>query len=443
MSNDFTWGVATSAYQIEGGRFEDGKVDSIWDTFSDAGRLPESGDAACDHYHRYPEDISLMADLGVDAYRMSMAWTRIVDQSGQVNPAGLDFYDRVIDALISAGITPWVTLYHWDLPQTLEDAGGWPDRSIVDLFDRYTNIVTTHFGSRVKNWITINEPWVAAMLGYRDGVFAPGRTSMADALAASHHLLLAHGRAVATIRSNVPDAQVGIALDCRPSHPTTLSEADADANRHFDGFRNRWFFDPVFGLGYPQDMLGDYVDCGHLASKHPDWLKEGDLDVIAADLDFVGLNYYTSLAICSGQEEEEKSTVLPGPNPPPGYTEMGWAITPDALRQYLGHLQVTYEPRSIVITENGASFGDVPGTDGRVTDLRRQQYLEAHIDAVEQAVSDGASVDGYFLWSFLDNLEWTSGFAQRFGIVHVDHTTQTRTPKDSFDWYRRRVGRSR
>ena len=443
MANDFTWGVATSAYQVEGGRFKDGKVDSIWDTFSDTGRLPESGDVACDHYHLYPEDIDLMSDLGVDAYRMSIAWTRVIDNSGQANPAGLAFYDGVIDALIAAGITPWVTLYHWDLPQGLEDAGGWPDRSTVDAFDTYTNVVSNHFGNRVKHWITINEPWVAAMLGYREGVFAPGRTSMGDALAASHHLLLAHGRAVATIRANVPDAQVGIALDCRPTQAASANRADAEANRHFDGFRNRWFFDPVFGLGYPQDMLGDYASAGYLSSLHPDWLKDGDLETIATTIDFLGLNYYTSLVIGAGSEEAEAAAVPPGPNPPAGYTEMGWAITPDAFRQYLVHLNATYSPRSIVITENGASFGDAPGADGQVRDLRRQQYLESHIDSVDAAIRDGVPVDGYFLWSLLDNLEWTSGFAQRFGIVYVDHATHTRTPKGSFDWYRRRIGRRR
>ncbi|MDH3193788.1 MAG: GH1 family beta-glucosidase [Acidimicrobiia bacterium] len=443
MGNEFTWGVATSAYQIEGGRFEDGKVDSIWDTFSDKGQLPESGDVACDHYHRYPDDIALMSQLGVDAYRMSIAWTRVVDNSGRVNPAGLAFYDGIIDALLAAGISPWITIYHWDLPQSLEDAGGWPDRHTIDAFDHYTNIVSNHFGNRVKNWITINEPWVAAMLGYREGVFAPGRTSMADALAAGHHLLLAHGRAVATIRANVPDARVGIALDCRPSRPASANEADVAANRHFDGFRNRWFFDPVFGLGYPQDMLNAYATAGYLPSTRPDWLKDGDLETIAADIDFLGLNYYTSQTIAAGGEEVETATIQPGPNPPAGYTDMGWAITPDGLRQYLGHLNDTYAPPSIIITENGASFADAPGPDGQVRDLRRQRYLESHIEAIDQAIREGVAVDGYFLWSFLDNLEWTSGYAQRFGIVHVDHTSQTRTRKESFDWYRRRISRPR
>ncbi len=443
MHDDFTWGVATSAYQIEGGRFEDGKAPSIWDTFSDIGDLPESGDVACDHYHRYLDDIALMADLGIDAYRMSIAWTRVVDAAGNPNLAGLAFYDRIIDALLAAGIVPWVTLYHWDLPQSIEDEGGWPNRSVVEAFDVYAAIASKHFGARVKNWITINEPWVVSMLGYKDGVFAPGRTSFADALAAAHHQLLAHGRAVGTIRANVPDARVGIALDCRPCRPATPNPDDEAASRYFDGYRNRWFFDPVAGLGYPADMLSAFEARGHLTSTTPEWLKSGDLETISARLDFLGVNYYTSVAVRHGHDEDEATDVPSGPYPPSGYTEMGWQITPDALHEYLVHLHKVYQPNSIVITENGASFGDGPDLTGRVADIRRQDYLEQHTGAVRRAIADGVPVDGYFLWSFMDNLEWTSGYAQRFGVVHVDHDTLVRTPKDSFYWYQEAIGRAR
>lgn len=435
----FTWGVATSAYQIEGGRI-DGKGQSVWDTFSDQGRLTDPGDAACDHYHRWPEDVALMARLGIKAYRFSVAWTRILPGgTGEVNQAGLDFYRRLVEALLIEGIEPWLTLYHWDLPQALQDEGGWPHRRTVDAFVRYTEVVAGALGDRVKHWITHNEPWVAAMLGHVEGVFAPGLTDWKKGLAAGHHLLLSHGRAVPVIRALSPGSEVGIALDCRPSTPASDDPADGAANRHFDGFRNRWFFDPVFGKGYPEDMIEAYARAGRTDMAFVD---PSDLETIASPLDFVGVNYYTSIPVGAGGEESEAPEVHPGPNPPDGFTEMGWKITPAALTDFLRRVKDQYQPARIVVTENGASFSDGPGPDGGIHDRRRIEYLQSHIHAVRVAVEAGTPVAGYFVWSLLDNLEWTAGFAQRFGLVHVNHTTQVRTPKDSFEWYRQVIARN-
>lgn len=420
-------GVATSAYQIEGGR-EDGKGQSIWDTFSDQGRLEDRGDVACDHYHRFPEDVELLR--GIDAYRFSIAWTRVLpDGDGDVSQKGLDFYRRLLDSLLEVGVEPWVTLFHWDLPQALQDRGGWANRSTVDAYLRYVDVVAGALGDRVKNWITHNEPWVYATLGHIEGVFAPGISDWQSGLAAGHHILLSHGKAVPLLKA--AGGSVGIALDCRPSRPAT--DSDVAAASHFDGFRNRWYFDPVFGRGYPNDIEQIYRDRGRWDGSlvHP-----GDLDAIAAPLDFLGINYYTSIEVSAGEEETEAGAVAPGPDPPSGFTEMGWEITPQALTDFLQRIAHDYQPRSIVVTENGASFSDGPDPDGTVDDQRRIDYLQQHLAAVSAARELGIAVDGYFIWSLLDNLEWTSGFSQRFGLVHVDHQTQARTPKASYHWYR-------
>jgi beta-glucosidase len=437
---EFTWGVATSAYQIEGAREERGE--SIWDRFAHTpGSIIDgsTGDVACDHYHRVGEDVDLMSSLGVSAYRFSVAWTRVLpDGTGRVDAAGLGFYDALVDQLLDAGITPWVTLYHWDLPQRLEDAGGWPNRATVGAFLEYTDLVTSRLGDRVKNWITINEPWVAAFLGYRDGIHAPGRRDWSDALAAAHHLLLAHGRAVPVIRASVAEASVGIALDCRPSSPATDRLEDARAQRHFDGFRNRWFFDPVFGRGYPDDMVKAYRARGRFSGERPPFVREGDLAEIAAPIDFLGLNYYTSVDVAAGSEEADDPERAPGADQPEGFTEMGWRNTPGALRRYLSYLHREYAPPRIVVTENGAGYGDGP----EETDERRIEYLETHVDAVGRAIDAGVPVDGYFVWSLMDNFEWGLGYTQRFGLVWVDSETLERVPKRSFTWYRDQIVRS-
>lgn len=384
-----------------------------------------------------------MAQLGVRAYRFSVAWTRILpDGTGRVNQPGIDFYSALIDELLAAGITPYLTLYHWDLPQALEDRGGWRARSTVDAFAEYAGVVAGALGDRVKHWITHNEPWVAAFVGHRDGAFAPGRTDFGEALAASHHLLLSHGAAVPIIREAVPGAHVGIAIDCRPAMPATTREADVDAHRHFDGFRNRWYFDPVFGKGYPADIVRDYRAAGHFEEAVPPFIQPGDMGRISAPIDFVGINYYTSLAVRAGAEESEDTGVAPGGPAPEGYTEMGWPITPGALTGFLRRVWDTYRPRSIIVSENGASYSDGPGPDGTIDDARRIRYLTRHVEAVGRARGGGVPVDGYFVWSLLDNLEWTSGFDQRFGLVWVDHETQERRPKGSFHWYRELIGGS-
>lgn len=434
----FTFGAATSAYQIEGGRGEGGKGDSIWDRFSDEGRLADPGDVAIDHYHRFAEDVALMADLGIDAYRFSIAWTRIQPGGrGTPNREGVAFYRRLLDALDAAEIEPWVTMYHWDLPVALQDEGGWVSRSTAEAFADYAAVLVDLFGDRVHRWITINEPWVAAMLGHVDGVFAPGLTDWPSGLAAGHHLLLAHGLAVDAVRAGGGDAQVGIALDCRPCRPASDAPADQAAARHFDGYRNRWFFDPVFGKGYPEDMVAAYGAAGRIPDGHPVVDPGADLDIISRPIDFLGVNYYTSLDVTPDVAENERAE--PFPDPPPDHTEMGWKITPRALTDFLVRVDETWAPQRIVITENGASYSDGPDDDGTIDDGRRIDYLRSHLDAVAAARRAGVPVDGYFVWSMFDNLEWLAGFGQRFGLVWVDTDTQQRIPKASFDWYRSRM----
>jgi beta-glucosidase len=443
--SDFAWGVATSAYQIEGSPRADGKGESIWDRFAAIpGRIlnNESGDVACDHYRRWREDVALMADLGVTAYRFSVAWTRILpDGVGPLKQTGLDFYRDLVDVLLDSGIEPYVTLYHWDLPQALEDRGGWRARETVDAFVEYAGMVAAALGDRVRHWITHNEPWVAAFVGHRDGLFPPGRTDFTEALTVAHHILLSHGRAVAEIRSRVLGASVGIALDCRPATPAGDRAEDVAAARHFDGFRNRWFFDPVFGKGYPADMIGAYRAAGYFEESLPTFVHPGDMAEIAAPIDFLGINYYTSLAIRAGGEESEDTGVAAGAPAAEGYTEMGWPITPAALTAFLARVAEHYRPAAIVITENGASYSDGPDESGVIGDTRRIHYLARHVDAIGEALRAGVPVSGYFVWSLLDNLEWTSGFSQRFGLVWVDHATQQRIPKQSYYWYRDVISR--
>lgn len=436
----FTWGAATSAFQIEGGRNEGGKADSIWDRFFDMGRMPNSGDLACDHYHRWEEDLDLLAELGVGGYRFSVAWARVLPNGvGEVNREGLDFYRRLTEGLAQRGIEPFLTLYHWDLPQALQDRGGWSNRETVDAFARYASVLVDGLGDVVKDWITINEPWVASFLGHMEGAFAPGIQDWPTALRAAHHMLLAHGRAASLIKEAAPQARVGIAIDCRPAKPASQDQADVEATRHFDGFRNRWFFDPVFGRGYPADMVGSYARMGRIDGLIPDFVVDGDLETIAAPLDFLGLNYYTTTEVSAGAEETDAPLRPPGPDQPEDTTEMGWLIDPDGLRDYLIYLTERYEPASIMITENGASYSTGPGPSGEVDDVKRIGYLDSHIGAVLEAIDRGAPVDGYFVWSLLDNLEWVAGFSQRFGLVWVDFDTMERIPKKSFYWYRDRI----
>ncbi len=402
--------------------------------------MNESGDVACDHYHRWREDVGLMADLGANAYRFSTAWTRIIpDGDGEVNEAGLEFYSGLVDELLRNGITPWLTLYHWDLPQALQDRGGWLHRDTIAAFARYTDVVSAALGDRVKNWITHNEPWVAAHLGHGVGYFAPGIADFESALRAGHNILVSHGKAVPVLRANSRNASVGIAIDCRPSRPASDDPGDVAANRIHDGLRNRWFFDPVFGKGYPQDIVDMIRDRGLTDGGGLDFVRAGDMNVIAAPLDFLGLNYYTSIDVHAGDEPGASEVIDLSADHRNGFTEMGWEITPAALTEYLRKLHTEYGPVPIYITENGASYSDGPGENGAIHDDRRIAYLASHIAATAAARDAGVPVDGYFVWSLLDNLEWVAGYSQRFGIVWVDFRTGERVPKDSYHWYRRTV----
>ncbi|HEU4915773.1 MAG TPA: GH1 family beta-glucosidase [Acidimicrobiia bacterium] len=431
---DFAWGVATAAYQIEGGRHEQGKGDSIWDRFSDLGRLRDPGDVACDHYHRWEEDLDLLARLGVSSYRFSVSWPRVIpDGDGRVNQAGLDFYRRLVAGLRARGIAPFVTLYHWDLPQVLQDKGGWASRQTVEAFARYACVVAGALGDDTTHWITQNEPWVTTMLGHRDGVFAPGISDWQTAMTVGHHLLVAHGMAAEEVKGVLPDAQVGIGIDCRPARAASDSDEDHAAARHFDGARNRWFFDPIFGHGYPDDVMRTYRDRRQI---DPDLVTTADLAIIATPIDFLGLNYYTTVTIGAGQEDGPDPGPESGKDPGPGYTDMGWRVDPAGLTRYLRHIHDTYAPRSILITENGASYSDGPDERGIIDDVRRIDYLRSHVEATAAARDRGVPVDGYFVWSLMDNLEWVEGFSQRFGLIWVDRETLDRTPKRSFDWYR-------
>jgi beta-glucosidase len=427
---DFVWGAATASYQIEGAVDADGRGESIWDRFSATPgkvRNGDSGAIACDFFHRYADDVALMRELGLDSFRFSVAWPRVLPEGrGRVNDAGLDFYDRLVDVLLESGIQPCVTLYHWDLPQPLEDGGGWPARETVDAFAEYVEAVVGRLGDRVPRWITHNEPWVAAWLGYGWGLHAPGRTSEADALAAAHHLLLSHGRAVEILRRETPGAEVGITLNLMQDYPASSTEEDAAAARHVDGFRNRWFLDPVFRGEYPADLLE------HFAASLPP-IADGDLAAIATPIDVLGVNTYSRGVIGAGPDGGAPTYVRV---PDSEYTDMDWEVYPDGLHDLLLRLRDDYAPARIAITENGAAFSDVRVHDGRVRDPERQAYLEQHVDAVARALVAGVPVTGYYVWSLLDNFEWQHGYSKRFGIVYVDYPTLERVPKASFAWYR-------
>ena len=425
----FVWGTATAAYQVEGAAAEDGRGESIWDRFCAAEgkvRNGDDGSVACDFYHRYRDDVALMRELGVNGFRLSVSWPRIVPQGrGAPNAAGLDFYDRLVDELLAAEIEPFVTLYHWDLPQALEEEGGWPARGTVEAFADYVEAVAARLGDRVRHWITHNEPRVAAWLGYGWGMHAPGRTSERDALAAAHHLLLSHGRAVEILRRDVPEASVGITLDVFPVYPASESEHDVEAARHFDGMHNRWFLDPIFRGAYPADLVE------HFGPNVPP-VEDGDLKLIAAPLDFIGVNYYRREVVARSENGGARTVHMPDSD----YTDMGWEVSPEGLYDLLRSLTDEYGPDAIYVTENGAAYGDLRAHDGSVRDPERQDYLEEHINVIGRAVADGVPIAGYFVWSFLDNFEWSHGYSKRFGIVYVDYPTLARIPKSSFYWYR-------
>ncbi|MFI6595110.1 GH1 family beta-glucosidase [Nonomuraea sp. NPDC050536] len=434
----FLWGAATSSYQIEGAFADDGRGPSIWDTFS---RTPgkvvngETGDVACDHYHRYLDDAQLMAGLGLQAYRFSISWPRIVPEPGVVNRKGLDFYDRLVDALLAREILPWPTLYHWDLPQHLEDAGGWPARDTAYRFAEYAGIVHEALRDRVSHWTTLNEPWCSALLGYANGEHAPGREEPSAAVAAVHHLLLGHGLAVPLLSGNI-----GITLNM--SHVTAATEApeDVDAARRIDGIQNRLFVDPVLRGAYPADVMADLAGLSDFSHVH-----DGDLEIISRPVDFLGVNYYSPALVAAGEPVPQGSTPWIGAESAHWVdggrerTSMGWEIDESGLHDLLVRLRKDYPAVDLYITENGAAFADVVSSDGAVHDPDRIDYLRRHLNACADAIRDGVPLKGYFAWSLLDNFEWAHGYGRRFGIVHVDFDTQKRTPKDSALWYAARI----
>lgn len=437
--SNFLWGTATSAYQIEGAWNEAGRGESIWDRFAHTPNHildGSNGDVACDHYHRWHDDLALMKELGLQAYRFSIAWPRILPNGrGQINQAGLDFYRQLADTLLEAGITPFVTLYHWDLPQILQDQGGWPARSTAEAFVEYADVVSRALGDCVKNWITHNEPWCIALLSHQIGEHAPGWHDWPAALAAAHHTLLAHGWAVPVIRTNSPQAEVGITLNFTPAYPASPSAADANATRHYDGYFNRWFLDPLYGRGYPADMVADYAAAGYLPNNQLPFVHAGDMSAIATLTDFLGLNYYTREVTRDNAAPANLPQTL-FPAPASERTTMHWEIFPQGLYDLLLRLGFAYPTRKLYITENGVSFADELGADGTVADPRRSAYLRDHFAAAQRAITAGVPLAGYFVWSFMDNFEWAWGYTRRFGMVYVDYATQQRTLKQSAHWYR-------
>jgi len=425
VRDGFVWGVSTAAYQIEGAVDEDGRGPSIWDTFvHEPGRVAnaDTGDVACDHYHRYAEDVELMAGLGVDAYRFSLSWSRILPEGrGAANPAGLAFYDRLVDALLARGIDPVVTLFHWDLPQAIQDAGGWFNRDTAGWFTDFVAVVADRLGDRVRMWITLNEPFVHTVFGHAFGVHAPGQALMFDALPTAHHQPLAHGRAVSVLRG-LTSAPITIANNYTPVVRFGSTEADAVAADTYDALHNRLFTDPLFGRGYP-----DGFDLPVLA---------GDLETIAAPIDALGVNYYnpTGIRAPSTPDSGLPFDIVPLEGYP--VTDFDWPVVPEGLGQILTRLHQDYGV-PLYVTESGCAYAESPD------DQRRIDYLAGHIGAVESVRAEGVDVRGYFVWSILDNFEWAEGFSKRFGLVHVDFDTLARTPKASYTWLRDRIARGK
>ena len=468
----FLFGAATAAYQIEGAAFEDGRTASIWDAFA---RIPgavhngDTGDVACDHYHRQSDDVRLMTELGLQAYRFSTSWARVRPDGGAVNPAGLAFYDRLVDELLAAGpadggetgIVPWLTLYHWDLPQALEENGGWTNRDTVDRFVEYALSVHDALGDRVQHWTTLNEPWCSSFLSYTAGVHAPGRTGVEDGMLAAHHLLLAHGRTIGALRERDPGLDLGITLNLTVADPADPHDpGDVDAARRIDGQFNRWFLDPVLRGAYPADVVEDIRAVDPVAARR--WgsaIQDGDLDTIAAPLDCLGINYYHGELLSGTPQPSAESAPHAGGgdgvtgrrtrSPFPAADEvhwverglprtgMDWEVQPEGLTRLLRRIGTEYAPGiPLYVTENGAAYDDVLA-GGQVHDAERAMFLREHIAATHDAIEEGVDVRGYFAWSLLDNYEWSFGYDKRFGIVRVDYDTQVRTVKDSGREYAR------
>ncbi len=420
---NFLWGSATSSFQIEGSTKEDGRSESIWDRFcKQSGAIADNsnGDVACDHYHRYKEDVQLISSLGLQAYRFSVAWPRIIpDGRGAVNQKGLDFYDRLVDELLQADIAPYVTLYHWDLPQVLEDKNGWVNRDTAYAFADYTRAVVERLGDRVASWATLNEPYVSASLGYKTGEHAPGRQSQSDSFAAAHHLLLAHGLAIPAIRDYAPKSDAGIVLNFTPCFPESDTPEDNQAASITDGWDNRWYVEPIAGLGYPADTI-------EALGWDQKEVQSDDLKIIAAPIDFLGVNYYTRQLQSADGTTSAKRLPL---------TAMGWEIYPQGIYETLTRLHRNHGFKKYYITENGAAFDDPPGQNEFVDDQNRIDYLHDHLQQLHRSIESGVPLKGYFAWSLFDNFEWAYGYEKRFGLVRVNYDTLERTPKASALWY--------
>lgn len=448
--SDFMWGSATASFQIEGATSTDGRTDSIWDQFC---RVPgaivngDDGTVAADHYNRYRDDVALMNDLNLQAYRFSVAWPRVRPDAGPVNPKGLDFYSRLVDSLLEENITPWLTLYHWDLPQALEEKGGWTNRDTVDRFVEYALSVHEALKDRVRIWTTLNEPWCSAFLGYAGGEHAPGRQEPAAAMGAVHNLLLAHGKTVRELRAADPEATLGITLNFTYAEPKDSSDsADVDAARRINGLHNRLFLDPILRGEYPADIVADTEDLGWTSA-----IQDGDLEVISSPIDALGINFYHGAAVSghpqpgrdTGVERPKRATKSPFVSAEDvsfvardlPLTDMGWEVQPWGLTDLLKSLNRDYELPALYITENGAAFADNVNEDGEVDDPDRIDYIDGHLRAVHEAIEAGVDVRGYFVWSLLDNFEWAFGYDKRFGIVYVDYETQERIPKASARWF--------
>ena len=438
---DFKWGTATSSYQIEGAPTAGGKGPSVWDTFSHIeGKIKngDTGDRACDHYHLWRDDIGLLKNLGVNAYRFSISWPRIfpTGKENEPNQIGLDFYSRLVDALLENQITPFITLNHWDIPQGLEDIGGWTERDIVHDFVKYSYHVSRHLGDRVKHWITHNEPWCVSYIGYIGGHKPPGlKNNWVKSLAAAHHLLLSHGMAIPEIRNNSKQSDVGITLNLNTAIPASGSTYDEDACRFYDGQFNRLYLNPLYKNEYPDDVF-EYLKTKSLISESDlNFIKQSDLNIILTKTDFLGVNYYSRAVIRNEEIDEKKNlprTVDMGPK-----TDFGWEIYPPGICDLLMRLKNEYKVQNIYITENGCSYSDGPNSEDKINDIRRIDYYRSHLNELKRAIEDGAPCNGYFAWSLMDNFEWAQGFSQRFGLVWVDFETLQRIPKDSYYWYKK------
>jgi beta-glucosidase len=441
---NFLWGTATASYQVEGAVDEDGRGPSIWDTFSHTpGKIyrGDTGDVACDQYHRIEEDLDIMAEIGLHAYRFSVAWPRVQPEgSGPANQKGLDFYRRLVEGLRERSIEPMLTLYHWDLPQALEDRGGWTARETSERFAEYAEIVYEALSDSVAFWITLNEPWVSAWLGYGIGLHAPGHKDVSKALAATHHLLLGHGLALETMRSaGHEDNQLGITLNLSAVRPATEDRANVEAARRVDGNANRLYLDPLFRGSYPEDMLEHYRADSDFA-----FVRDGDLERISAPIDFFGVNYYFRHTVVDGVQDSKLATAMRFSDLnaatvlPEGVetTAMGWPVEADGLTELLVRLHEEYVDVPIYITENGRAVYDYVDPEGEVDDEERVSYLDAHFRAAHDAMQRGVDLRGYMVWSLLDNFEWAEGYSKRFGIIFVEYGTQRRIPKMSARWYR-------